>query len=54
VDCLLDVATEFARQVEADPQMLLRQLSIKVPVVGVEAVPKEQLQQHHYLRVQTA
>jgi hypothetical protein len=54
VDCLVDVAVDCAQQIEADPQMLIRQLSIKVPVAGVEAVPIEQLQQHHFLRVHSA
>ncbi len=50
VDCLTNVAADFARQMEADPQMLVRQLNIKVPVAGVEVVPIEELQQHRYLQ----
>jgi SpoVK/Ycf46/Vps4 family AAA+-type ATPase len=50
VDCLLDVAVDFAQQMEADPQMLIRQLKVKVPLVGAEAVPVEELQQHHYVQ----
>lgn len=54
IDCLVDVAVEYARQMEADPQMLIRQLGIKVPVAGVETVPLEELQGHRYLRVHSA
>ncbi|MCO6456007.1 MAG: AAA family ATPase [Pirellulaceae bacterium] len=54
MDCLVDVAGELARQLEADPHMLLRQLNVKVPVASVEAVPMDELRQHHYLRLQTA
>ena len=36
LDCLLDVACEAARQMAADPQMLIRQLDIKVPVARVD------------------
>jgi ATP-dependent 26S proteasome regulatory subunit len=50
-DSLVAVSVDLARQMEADPQMLIRQLNIKVPVVGVEVVPGEQLQEHHFLRV---
>jgi SpoVK/Ycf46/Vps4 family AAA+-type ATPase len=53
-DCLVDVAVDLAQQMEVDPQMLLRQLDIRVPVAGVEAVPKEELQEHRYLRSHSA
>ncbi|MCU0960161.1 MAG: AAA family ATPase [Pirellulaceae bacterium] len=50
-DCLLEVACEAARQIVADPQMLIRQLDLKVPVARVDAVPAEELDEHRYLRV---
>ena len=49
VDCLLDVALDQARQMAADPQMLIRQLEIKIPVAGVDVVPKSELEQHRYV-----
>ena len=50
VDCLACVAADFARQLETDPVMLLRQLNIKVPVATVEAVPIAELQPHRFVR----
>ena len=53
-DCLLDTAVNVARQMEADPEMLIRQLQVKLPVARVESVDKRQLQQHRYLKVHGA
>jgi SpoVK/Ycf46/Vps4 family AAA+-type ATPase len=53
MDCLLDVSCEAARQMEADPQMLIRQLEVKVPVARVEVVPRQELEEHRYLRLRT-
>ncbi len=49
-DCLLDVACETARQMAADPQMLVRQLDIQVPVAHVDQVPRHELEQHLYVK----
>ena len=54
LDCLLDVSCEAARQMEADPQMLVRQLDVKVPVARVEVVPRPELEEHRYLHLHTA
>jgi hypothetical protein len=54
VDCLLDVACEAAGQMGADPQMLIRQLDLKVPVARVDLVPQQELEEHRYLRVHSA
>jgi SpoVK/Ycf46/Vps4 family AAA+-type ATPase len=54
LDCLLDVSCEAARQMEADPQMLVRQLDIKVPVARVQVVPRPELEEHRYLHLHTA
>jgi ATP-dependent 26S proteasome regulatory subunit len=54
VDCLLDSALGVAQQMEADPQMLIRHLQVKVPVTRVDAVPKQELAEHRYLRVHSA
>jgi hypothetical protein len=53
IDCLLDVSCEVAAQMEADPQMLIRQLDIKVPVARVDVVPRSELEEHHYVRLHT-
>ena len=54
VDCLLDSALSVAQQMEADPQMLIRHLQVKVPVTRVDAVDKRELADHRYLRVHSA
>lgn len=54
MDSLVEVAFEAARQMEADPQMLIRQLEVKVTVASIEVVPREELEEHRYLRVQPA
>lgn len=54
LDCLLDVACEAARQMEADPQMLIRQLDVKVPVARIDAVPRHELEEHRYVRLHSA
>lgn len=54
LDSLLDVAVDTARQMEADPAMLVHQLQIKLPVTRVTAVPKSELELHRYLRVHSA
>ncbi|NUQ66057.1 MAG: AAA family ATPase [Pirellulales bacterium] len=54
VDCLLDVANDVARQMQADPHMLIRQLQVKVAVARVEAVDKQQLQKHRFLKLHGA
>lgn len=53
MDCLLDVSCEAARQMEADPQMLIRQLDVKVPVARVDVVPRQELEEHRYLSLHT-
>lgn len=50
-DCLLEAAIETARQMEADPAMLIHQLQIKLPVARVNAVPRAELDQHRFLRL---
>lgn len=54
VDSLLDAAVDAARQMEADPAMLVHQLQIKVPVARVTAVPKAELEQHRFLKLHSA
>jgi ATP-dependent 26S proteasome regulatory subunit len=54
IDCLLDTAVDMARQMEADPGMVVHQLQIKVPVARVTAVPKVELEQHRFLKVHSA
>ncbi len=54
MDCLVDVAFEAARQMEADPQMLIRQLEVKVTVASIDVIPREELETHRYLHVQPA
>ena len=54
VDSLLEVATDMAQHVEADPGMLVHQLQIKVPVARVTAVPMEELEQHRFLKLHSA
>jgi len=54
LDCLLDVACEAARQMEADPQMLIRQLDVKVPVARIDVVPRHELEEHRYVRLHSA
>lgn len=54
VDSLLDAAVDMARQMEADPGMLVQQLQIKLPVTRVTAVPKEELEHHRFLKLHTA
>lgn len=54
LECLLDVACEAARQMAADPQMLIRQLDLKVPVARVDVVPQYELEEHRYLRLHSA
>jgi SpoVK/Ycf46/Vps4 family AAA+-type ATPase len=52
-DCLLEEAHKVARQLDADRQMLERQLHLRIPVLRTELVPVEQLSQHRYLRSAT-
>ena len=54
IDSLLNAATDVARQMEADPGMLIQQLQIKLPVVRATAVPIEELQHHRALKLHTA
>lgn len=54
VDCLLDAAIDTARQMEADPGMLIHQLQVKLPVARVNAVPRAELDHHRFLRLHTA
>lgn len=54
VDCLIDSAVGVARQMEADPQMMIRQLQVKVPVTRVDSVDKRELADHRYLRMHSA
>ena len=51
---LASVALDTARQMEADTRMLVRQLRVKVPVAGIEVVPREEFEEHRYLRVYSA
>jgi len=51
VDCLLDSALSVARQMEADSQMLIRHLQVKLPVTRVDAIDKHELADHRYLSV---
>lgn len=50
-DGLLEAALDMARQLEADPGMLIQQLQVKLPVVRVTAVPKQELEQHRFLKL---
>ena len=50
VDCLLDSALRVAQQMEADPQMLIRHLQVKVPVTRVDVVAKSELAEYRYLQ----
>ena len=54
VDSLLDAAVDMAKQMEADPGMLVQQLQIKLPITRVTAVPKEELEHHRFLKLHTA
>jgi len=54
IDCLLDSALSVAQQMEADPEMLIRQLQVKVPVTRIDAVDKRELAEHRFLRVHSA
>ena len=54
IDCLLDAAIDMAKQMEADPGMVVHQLQVKVPVARVTAVPKAELEQHRFLKVHSA
>ncbi len=51
VDCLLDAAIDMAKQLEADPEMLVHHLQVKVPVARVSAVPKTELVQHQFVKL---
>jgi SpoVK/Ycf46/Vps4 family AAA+-type ATPase len=54
LDSLLDAAIDTARQMEADPGMLVHQLQIKLPVTRVTAVPRTELEQHRFLKLHSA
>ena len=54
VDCLLDSAIGVAQQMEADPQMMIRHLQVKVPVTRVDAVDRRELADHRFLKVHSA
>jgi SpoVK/Ycf46/Vps4 family AAA+-type ATPase len=54
VDCLMLVANKLATQMAADPDMLIRQLGIRIPVTEVHAVAPEENQQYRHLRVHSA
>ena len=54
VDSLFAVTGETARQMEADPGMLIQQLQVKGPVVRVTAVPLAELQQHQFIKMHSA
>ena len=47
-DCLLEEAHKVAQQLDADRQMLERQLHLRIAVLRTELVPLEQLSQHRY------
>lgn len=51
---LAAVAQSTACQMAADKKMLVRQLQIKVPVTRVDLVPREEMEDHRYLRVYSA
>jgi SpoVK/Ycf46/Vps4 family AAA+-type ATPase len=48
VEGLLETALSVAAQMEADPQMLVRHLKIKTPVVRVDVTPREELEDHRF------
>ncbi|MBN1852629.1 MAG: AAA family ATPase [Pirellulales bacterium] len=50
---LSEVALSTAHQMEADKNMLIRQLRIKVPVASVDTVPRAELDNFHYMHIQT-
>jgi len=50
VEGLLDTALSVAHQMQSDPHMLVRHLKIKIPVVRVDAVSRDELQDHHFVR----
>lgn len=49
VEGLLDTALSVAEQMEADPQMLIRHLKIKTPVVRIDVTPRQELEDHRFL-----
>jgi SpoVK/Ycf46/Vps4 family AAA+-type ATPase len=49
-DALLQEAHSVAQQLDADRQMLERQLHLRIPVLRTEVVPINQLQQHRFIR----
>jgi ATP-dependent 26S proteasome regulatory subunit len=51
VECLLNSAADVAEQMQADRNMLVRQLQLKLNPVSAEAVDRRQLQEHRYLRL---
>ncbi len=53
-ESLSEVAQSTAHQMAADKKMLIRQLRVKVPVAGVDAVPREELEDYRYLHVYSA
>ncbi len=50
VDSLLEEARSVAGQLDADRQMLERQLHLKVPVLRTTLVPEHEMVEHRYLR----
>ncbi len=54
VDSMVEAAADAARQMEADPQMLVRRLHLQKLITSVKAVPIEQLREHRHLRVHPA
>jgi SpoVK/Ycf46/Vps4 family AAA+-type ATPase len=54
VEELAAVAQSTARQMASDKKMLIRQLRLRVPVVAIDVVPREELEDYHYLRIHSA
>ena len=54
IDGMVRAAFDVARQMEADPEMLIRRLDLSVPITAVQAVPASELEEHRHLRVHSA
>lgn len=50
LESLLETAASAAAAMQADPVMLIRELQVKVPVVRVETVPREELEAALYVK----
>jgi len=54
IDSTVQSALDVARQMETDPEMLIRRLDLKIPITDVQAVPAGELEAHRHLRVHSA